>query len=161
LGARRQGDVVSAFRREDLPKAPRLDRALTQDDFVKKARERIWAMLHAKNVVSVKLESLQGGAGVDELNAMFGEGNWLEHRGRLYYKLDNAEAQIAAAREVLSRAEPQLNRTDPNMSRTFKVFRLDPSKHGDAVGVEEIASSEIRPAELPAGSTLDVEAEGS
>jgi hypothetical protein len=152
--------VQRAFSREKAA-LPKLDKALTQDAFMRKARQVLWAMLHARKVSSIQLTRLDGGASVEQLDRLFGKGNWIEHRGRIVYQLDDADAQLAAAREVLSRGEPQLNRADPGSVRSFRVYRLDPNKTDGDVGiqVEEIANAEVPQLEEPRPTELDIEAE--
>jgi len=122
-----------------------LQKSLTETTYVKKARERVWEHLHATQIKSIKLSRLREvpTASAEALDELFGPGNWVQHMDRLIFIEDNFEAQMAAVREIMSRAEPQLNRSEANALKAFKVFRTDPN----TVTLEEVDPK----AELPPG----------
>lgn len=136
---------------------PALSRALTSDPFVRKARERVWKHLHAKRVNHVKVRASSAKENAEHLDELFGKGCWAVVHDQLFYLEDHVEAQIAAAREVLSRAEPLLNRTDPRSTRAWKLYRTDPNE----VLVEELpegeAASAIADAQAAGVPTATVE----
>lgn len=115
------------------------DKQLTGKEWVHKARERLAYMLTAKKIQSAKLERVGAVASQEELDAVFGEGNWFTHAGRLFWTEEDFATQYHAVVEILDRAEPKLNRSDPASTKAFTLYRIDPN----TVGFKEVPPAEV------------------
>ena len=134
-----------------------LTKHLVAKEWVQVAKERLAGMLQAKRIASAKLERVGVEAPIEELDALFGEGNWIEHRGRIFWREDDYPIQRDAVVEILDRAEPKLNRSDPASTKAFTLYRINPN----TIGVKEVPVPEvekgtpIEPKALPAGVAAD------
>jgi hypothetical protein len=91
-----------------------------------RAREVVFGLTVALRLRSVQLAAPRTGreASKDEMDERFGPDRWWEHKGRLFWIEDDQEIQLAAAREILSRAEPSLNRVDARIGSAYSVVSL-------------------------------------